>query len=65
MFLWALEGVQKAFYEDARDIHAVPLLMMFDFAEAIDGVSVLVRSGSAKNCSQLLSGVPHEKWTRG
>jgi hypothetical protein len=29
-------------------------MLMFDFSESIDGSSVLIRSGSAKNCSQLL-----------
>lgn len=53
-FLWALEEVRGAAYDDGRDTHAVPLMLMFDFAEAIDGVSVLARGGSAKNCPQLL-----------
>jgi hypothetical protein len=54
MFLWVMEEVQRKAYEDGRDVHAVPIMLMFDLAEAIDGVSVLVRSGSSKNCSQLL-----------
>src|SRR5438445_399789 len=54
MFLWAMEEVQRKAYEDGRDVHAVSLMLMFEFAEAIDGVSVLVRSGSSRNCSQLL-----------
>jgi hypothetical protein len=54
MFLWAAEGVRAAAYADRRDIHVTPLMLMLDFAEAIDGVSVLARSGSAKNCSQPL-----------
>jgi hypothetical protein len=54
MFLWAMEEVQRKAYEDGRDVHAVPLMLMFDFADSIDGVSVLVRSGSSRNCSQLL-----------
>jgi hypothetical protein len=53
-FLWAMEQFRSAAYAERRDIHAVPLLLMLDFAEAIDGVAVLARSGSAKNCSQLL-----------
>jgi Family of unknown function (DUF5677) len=54
MFLRAIEEVRSVAYKDQRDIHMAPLLLMYDFAEAIDGVAVLVRSGSAKNCSQLL-----------
>jgi len=53
-FLWALEEVRRVAYEGRQDIHAAPLMLMFDFAEPIDGVSLLARSGSAKNCSQLL-----------
>jgi hypothetical protein len=54
MFLWVVEEVRRAAYADQRDTHAVPLMLMFDFAEAIDGVSLLARGGAAKNCSQLL-----------
>ncbi len=54
MFLWVMEEVQRKAYEDGRDFHAVSIMLMFDFAEVIDGVSILVRSGSSRNCSQLL-----------
>jgi hypothetical protein len=54
VFLWVLEEVRRVAYEGRQDIHAAPLMLMFDFAEAIDGVAVLARSGSSKNCSQLL-----------
>lgn len=36
------------------DYHVSPLMMMMDFAEAIDGVGILVHAGSAKNCPQQL-----------
>jgi hypothetical protein len=54
MFLLVVDEFMKASYEDARELHSMPIMLMFDFAEAVDGVSVLVRSGSARNCSQLL-----------
>ena len=54
MFLWVLDEVTGVAYKDRRDIHAVPLMLLFDFAEAIDGVTILARPGSARNCSQLL-----------
>ena len=53
-YLWGVEAVQTAAYADGNNLHAVPLMMMLDLAEAIDGVVILVRSGSAKNCSGLL-----------
>jgi hypothetical protein len=49
-----LDEVRRLAYEGGQDIHAAPLMLMFDFAEPIDGVALLARSGSAKNCSQLL-----------
>ena len=54
MFLWALKEVERVTHEDGRDIHAVPLMLMMELAEPLDGVAVLARSGSALNCSQLL-----------
>ena len=54
MILWVFEEVRHAAYEDKRDIHAVPLMLMLDFAEAIDGVAVLARSGAARNCAHPL-----------
>ena len=53
-FLDVLKEVERCAHADGKDIHAVMQLLMYDFAEAIDGVTVLVRSGSAKNCPQLL-----------
>jgi hypothetical protein len=54
VFRWALDEVRRLAYEGGQDIHAAPLMLLFDFAEPIDGVALLARSGSAKNCSQLL-----------
>jgi hypothetical protein len=54
MFLATLDEFMNACYDDPRELHSMPIMLMFDFAEAVDGVAVLVRSGSAKNCSQLL-----------
>jgi len=54
LFIWVMEEVQRAAREDGRDIHATLNMLMFEFAEPIDGVSILVRSGATKNCSQLL-----------
>lgn len=53
-FLWAFEEFRDAAYKEQRDTHAVPLMLMLDFADAADGVAILSRRGSARNCSQLL-----------
>jgi hypothetical protein len=53
-FLEVLKDVEAQAYSTGKDIHAVTLLLMYEFAEPIDGVSILVRKGSAKNCCQLL-----------
>jgi hypothetical protein len=52
--MWAFDEVMRAARQDGKDIHAVALMLFLDFCEPIDGVSILVRGGSAKNCSQLL-----------
>ena len=48
-----LKEVETCAYATGKDIHAVTLMLMYEFAEPIDGVTVLVRRGSGKNCSQL------------
>jgi hypothetical protein len=53
--LFCLIGeADKAYHATGTTDHATPLMMMFAFGEAIDGVSVMVRAGSARNCPQLL-----------
>jgi hypothetical protein len=37
-----------------EDHHFVPILLAMDFVDAIDGVAIQVRSGSATNCEPLL-----------
>lgn len=53
-FLEVLKEVESHAHGTGKDIHAVTQMLMYEFAEPIDGVTVLVRRGSAKNCSQLL-----------
>jgi hypothetical protein len=53
-YLEVLKEVQSCAHGTGKDIHAVTLMMMYEFAEPIDGVSALVRVGASKNCSQLL-----------
>jgi hypothetical protein len=54
LYLRVLQEVDARAGGTGENIHAVPIFMMFDFAEAIDGVCLLVERGSAKNCPQLL-----------
>ncbi len=53
-FLEVLKEVETQAYTTRKDIHAVTLMLMYEFAEPIDGVTILVRRGAARNCSQLL-----------
>jgi len=53
-YLWMYDEIQTDFYKDGHDIHSIVLMLLLDFSEAIDGVVVLVRAGSAKNCNSLM-----------
>lgn len=53
-FLEVVKEAQAAFYRTGKDIHVTALMLMLDFAEAIDGVTILISKGSARNCPQLL-----------
>src|ERR1700722_14529851 len=53
-YLWVVGELHKDFFRSQKDIHVVPALLLMDYAEPIDGVSILARAGSAKNCAQLL-----------
>jgi len=52
--IWVVGELHKPFLQSGKDIHVVPALLLMDYADAIDGVSILAREGSAKNCAQLL-----------
>jgi hypothetical protein len=54
MYLGAFEKVRAKWYATPSDIYFSPIVLMMDFAEAIDGVSILVAAGSSRNCPQLL-----------
>lgn len=54
LFLLVLQETESQALKSGNDIHAVTLMLMYDFAESIDGVAVLVRKGAARNCAQLL-----------
>jgi len=53
-YLWVVGELFETFLKSQNDIHAVPALLLMEYAEPIDGVSILARVGSAKNCTQLL-----------
>ncbi len=50
-FLEVGKEVQTATYETGQNFHAVTMMMIYEFAEAIDGASILVRVGASKNCA--------------
>lgn len=45
---------RMGFVDPTKPAHTPIVTLMFSFAEAIDGVSALVRVGSVQNCGQLL-----------
>jgi Family of unknown function (DUF5677) len=53
-FLDAFKEIQERAHADGKDHHATCLMLMMDFADAIDGVEVLIANGSAANCVHLL-----------
>jgi hypothetical protein len=44
----------KKSFATGDDVHLTSVSLAFEFAEAIDGVSLLIRAGSARNCPSLL-----------
>lgn len=48
-YLWIVRHVHKNHLASGDNIHVVPALLLMEYAEPIDGVSTLARSGSAKN----------------
>lgn len=53
-YLWAVGHVHKTFHASGKDTHLVPALLLMEYAEPIDGVAILSRMGSAKNCTPLI-----------
>jgi hypothetical protein len=47
-YLWTVDLLHKEFLKSGKDIHIVPSLLVMEYAEIIDGVSILARMGSAK-----------------
>jgi hypothetical protein len=53
-YLWVVDHLHKRFLASGKDTHTVPALLLMEYAERIDGVSILARTGSAKNCVPLI-----------
>src|SRR5260370_40371483 len=53
-YLWVVDQLHQSFFKSQKDIHVTTALLLMEYAEPIDGVSILARTGSAKNCAQLL-----------
>src|SRR6266446_6110937 len=52
--LTVIKEVEVCAHATGRDTHAVPIMLMYDVADSIDGVSILARAGSARNCAMPL-----------
>jgi hypothetical protein len=49
-----VDHVHKTYLASGKDTHVAPALLLVEYAEPIDGVSILARTGSAKNCVPLI-----------
>jgi hypothetical protein len=53
-YLWVVGHVHRTYLARRKDTHVVPALLLMEYAEPIDGVSILARTGSAKGCVPLI-----------
>jgi Family of unknown function (DUF5677) len=53
-FLEVIKEVERCAHATGKDIHAVLQMLMYEFADSIDGASALVRVGASRNCAQPL-----------
>jgi hypothetical protein len=53
-YLWVVDQVYETYRTSGSDTHISPALLLLEYAEPIDGVSILARTGSAKNCVPLI-----------
>ncbi len=51
---WVLEEYERCAVATADERHVVPIMLTYDFIEAIDGVAILASMGSSQNCNVLL-----------
>src|SRR4051812_39140400 len=48
-FLEVIKEVEKSAEASKQDIHATTQMLMYEFADTIDGASALIRVGSSRN----------------
>lgn len=53
-YLWVLGHVNEKFKATEKDTHLAASLLLMEYAEPIDGVSILARKGSARNCVPII-----------
>lgn len=53
-FLELVKALEIKLHADGKNIHSVALMLMYDFADSIDGASMLAFLGASKNCAAPL-----------
>ncbi len=53
-YVWIVRHLYATYLASGKDTHLVPALLLMEYAEPIDGVSILARMGSARNCVVLI-----------
>lgn len=53
-YLWALDQLFAIFAKSPKDTHVAPTVLLMDYADVIDGVSILARAGAARSCVPLI-----------
>lgn len=53
-FLEAIKAFEVKIHADGKNTHSAVQMLLYDFADSIDGVAALTRLGAAKNCAAPL-----------
>lgn len=53
-YLWVLGHVNEKFKATGKDTHLAASLLLMEYADPIDGVAILARKGSARNCVPII-----------
>ena len=53
-YLWVLGHVNERFKATGKDTHLAASLLLMEYADPVDGVAVLARKGSARNCVPVI-----------
>src|ERR1044071_8959642 len=53
-YVWVLGHVNERFKATGKDTHVAASLLLMEYADPIDGVAILARNGSARNCVPII-----------